>query len=62
MSDKIVKKPVNDGGIIIGIHKVPVKKLETWLKAQQKAGKALSSQALSDLLFVIFRLNKMKGK
>lgn len=60
--DKIFKKPVTDGGIIVGIHKVPLRKVENWLKSQQKNGKAISSQALAGLYFVISRLSKVKAK
>jgi ADP-ribose pyrophosphatase len=62
IKDKIFKKPVTDGGIIVDIHKVPLKKVEAWLKLQQKNGKAISAQALSALYFVMAKLAKVKGK
>lgn len=62
LKDKIFKKPVTDGGVIVGIHKVPFKKVESWLKLQQKNGKAISGQALAALYFVIVKLTKMKVK
>ena len=62
LKDKIFKKPITDNGIIIDIHKVPLKKLDSWLRIQQKSGKAISAQALSGLYFVMTRLTKVKGK
>ena len=56
--DKIFKKPITDFGIIIDIHKIPLKKVESWLKLQQKNGKAISSQALAGLYFVLSRIKK----
>lgn len=62
IKDKIFKKPITDNGIIVDIHKIPLKKVEAWLKLQQKNGKAISAQALSGLYFIITKLAKMKGK
>lgn len=62
LKDKRYRKPVTDGGTIVGIHKVPLQKLQTWLNRQQKIGKSISAQALSGLYFVMAKLAKMKRK
>lgn len=56
LKDKIFKKPVTDGGVILNIHKIPLKRMDSWIKSQQKAGKAISAQALSALYFVCSKL------
>ncbi len=38
-----IQKPLDDGGIIIGIYKIPVKDVYEWLKIQEGQGKAISS-------------------
>src|SRR5574344_37923 len=60
LNDKIFKKPVTDGGVILDIHKVKISKVESWLRAQQKSGKAISAQTLSALYYVMARIVKLK--
>jgi ADP-ribose pyrophosphatase len=37
------QKPLDDGGIIIKLYKIPVKDIREWLKNQETQGKAVSS-------------------
>lgn len=50
-------KPIDDGGVIKAVHKVPINKVMDWLKEQSANGKAISSQACTGLLFALSRIN-----
>ena len=42
-----VQEPVSDHGVIVKRHRVPVNEISSWLKAQQNAGKSVSSHTLA---------------
>lgn len=56
--DQIIKSPISDDGIIVNIHKIHIDKVDSWLKSQQRAGKAVASQVFSALYFIIQRCTK----
>lgn len=58
IKDKIFKKPVTDNGINIAIHKIPLNKVDKWLKSQEKSGKAIAAQVYSSLYFIFSRMKK----
>jgi len=49
------KEPVTDGGIIVKTHKIPLSKVNLWLKKRQKEGFAISSSVFGALYFLLFR-------
>lgn len=59
--DTILQEPVSDDGIIIDRHVIPLDKVNDWLKAQEKQGKAISAQALACLYYVQARTMKSEG-
>lgn len=56
--DKIFQQPVDDGGIIIKRHMVPIEKVAEWIREQQMKGKSLSAEAISGVFFALKR-NKL---
>lgn len=56
--DKLVQKPVDDGGVIIKRHTVPVERVVEWIREQQMKGKSISAEAISGIFFALKR-NKL---
>jgi len=58
--DKVVKKPVTDGGIIEKIHKIPLEDVFPWLKAQEASGKSVAESVYANMCFILKRLLEIK--
>lgn len=56
--DKLFQPPVDDGGVILKRHMVPVERVAEWIREQQLKGKSISAEAISGIFFAIKR-NKL---
>lgn len=56
----IHQKPVTDGGIIIGHHRISLPNVNQWLAEQRALDKAISGYVLSGLYFVATRIAEFK--
>lgn len=56
--DKLFQQPINDRGVIIKRHMVPIEKVAEWIKEQQIKGKSISAEAISGVYFALTR-NKL---
>lgn len=50
--DKIIKEPVDDGGVIAERIRVPVSEVKTWISEMNKKGYVISAQTLGALYLI----------
>ena len=49
---KIIEKPVDDGGIIVGRVWIKKTEIKAWLKSKEEQGYILTAQALAALFYL----------